>query len=266
MRYHYQEGIVVKVNDELDDYIGLEILLKGGMLVSTLAIPRSEKIELGSDVYVSWLSEDEYPFIVNGKCYVELSAIEPKGLWKRKTHKTRLYKHIGFYPGLQAEKNSIRLLREAGIRTDRATPFEDECMGIDYWVFIRDRISNLWGWVPVDFTITNSFNSRRFKNKIQIAAERGVVLASVCTLSKTPEEFAQEFLAQCEEFIEILREFKVPLVSREYAMEFEKLKRPLKEKDKKKQEHYEIEYIMWRKGFNHRWSWRCCRRRGGKRQ
>lgn len=103
----------------------------------------------GRKVFCSWqkLSEREGPPSEISHCSVEFA-----NRWRRRLRYKPLFGHSPrTNRGTRAEFWFAGMLREAGIRADNATPFENEKLGIDLWVFLPLEVN--WRWYPIDVTL-----------------------------------------------------------------------------------------------------------------
>lgn len=162
MRYWFENGRVI-VSERQE-----QIQLESGVLVRARSSRRRRGYTIGDEVVVSWISEQRYPKIIQGTRFVDPDAVERKGAWERQSSYVRKYEKWPAKHGYTAELAVQEMFRFAGIRTEQASDFEDEFLGVDLWIFVR--MDKQWTWVPLDITL------REGEEKQEKAAHRGVIL------------------------------------------------------------------------------------------
>lgn len=198
--YWYRRGVVLDNNTILVGEYKVQILYNGANKIHDLKI--------GQEIFVSWNTR----YIKYQGLYVaERSAIEPCGFWFRKSKYVPKFKHDS--SGHNLESKIVRMLNDAGIRAEKSTPFEDEILGVDLWVFLK--ISSLWQWVPVDVTMQRGPVLRK---KITDGIEKGVLVVEVDENIESGEAFMFNFL----EFLKMYKRKKTSFLSRRKAKGNEK--------------------------------------------
>jgi hypothetical protein len=168
MRYWFESGRVVI--SEFQEKIELE----SGVLVRPKRTYSRRRYTLGDEVFVSWISEQRYPKIIQGERFVDSDAIEKKGAWERQSSYIRKYERWPLKHGYTAELAVQEMFRFTGIRAEQASDFEDEMLGVDLWIFVK--MDKKWTWVPLDITL------REGDEKLEKAAHRGVILIQLAAV------------------------------------------------------------------------------------
>lgn len=212
--YSFSKGHVVSKNSIIIDISGEE----KEAYFSTFNENAPNLLE---KVIVSWETRNGKLRSFKGKFWVDRSAIETLGFWERNsTYISKFDRRNGF--GFKAEEFIIEKIIENGIRAERATPFEDEILGIDFWIFVK--IENLWQWIPIDCTIRRDVDSKRGK-KYNKGFKSGVIVVRV-----DPREVDGQdtftFINFMGNLNTALKDFELcgnPIIKREYAKKQEEL-------------------------------------------
>lgn len=169
----------------------------------------------GTRVICSWLKEsprDNYPQLL------EHEAIEPEDLWYRPESYQPRFPHTRT-KGFKAECWIRDRMRKAGIRTEHATFFEDECLGVDLWVLLK--LTDTWRWYGIDVTLLK-LDSYKARHKRKLSRERGVLPIEIHKdLKKCPlQEMALYMIETIQNTITLFA--NISLIERSDAFRLEK--------------------------------------------
>lgn len=186
-----------------------------------------KELQPGMPVHFAWLNRDgsfDFPREVDG------SAVEPAGYWRRASAYQPLHAE-NQTQGKLAEELFIKLVSQAGIRIEHATPFEDEWLGIDAWMFTslgpefwgEYGLTRRWDWLPLDFTFQRlDFTGEDPESKAEKVLGRHVVPIHLHHhLPGTPEGLAAHLVRELIACFRKREGCHETLVTRQEAMDKE---------------------------------------------
>ena len=193
MGYYFEEGVIVEVRD-----FCLFIKIKSSLeLIRTKSEILLSIFNPGDEIFVSWKG-NSLPRLFKGQRYVNIDAIEKKGVWERTSGYERKFPKDNRF-SFKAEKIAIEKLQKSGIRTEAGTNFEDEILGIDAWLFLSAESE--WCWYPINFTLRRDLDKFANGSKYDDSFRKGVIPINLDTLKIDGPSpvVADDILAKFEE-------------------------------------------------------------------
>lgn len=187
-RYHHEQGVVVGGSPERP-YIELE----SGNEVWADRGPVGETFYKKDKVVVAWKSQGPYPKPERSIAHVECQAVELVTKWHRRSTYERLFDTVRL--SFEVESEALCALRKVGVRAEKATDFEDERLGVDFWVLLN--YTGAWIWYPVDVTLRSDLQRFVHTSKYSQVFEKRVLLVRFGNGHEvTPEEIMNQMHEQ----------------------------------------------------------------------
>ncbi len=142
-RYEFAGGTVSGIT-RTDIYV----LMDDGTVVRSLPIQGKPPFRLaeGMRVTCSWYCRRN-----DGRIILDPTAIEPSDYWSRAQKRVTRFPEHAYTLGKICEPFFAEALEKHGVRAHQASIYEDECLHVDVWVFLR--IDGVWDWFPLDLTL-----------------------------------------------------------------------------------------------------------------
>jgi len=167
-----------------------------------------------------------------GRYLLESGSVEPISRWLRQTSYKPAFGHQASF-GKEAEGFLICGLMQSGILVHRATPFEDEVLGVDMWLRMKAyTIDNTlieasekkhWLWLPVNLTLKPEGQvSDEPYSKYQHHKRRGVLPVRATNAAvKDRVRLIQQVKETMAEAVSDFHKTKTPILARRRAKEME---------------------------------------------
>ncbi|MEK7642199.1 MAG: hypothetical protein AAB392_00165 [Patescibacteria group bacterium] len=169
MNFNFSTGVVSLLNP-------FTVVLKGGIVAKRRhSNELGHRFHLGKKIFASWCGKEDVtrPPISNGQHWLDFDAIEPEGLWRREEVYIPAFQRDG-RRGFEAEDIVLNALIHCGVRAEKPTLYEDQRLGVDFWVFLK--IEGSWKWLPVDLTLRRG---EELEEKYKTAFERGIIVVAL---------------------------------------------------------------------------------------